>query len=567
MSELPAFRDRSRWVWLILVIIGLLVVGAVTAYRPGQRWVMTRKARALASEAQIAMDQQLLVPTSEKIRGALRLAPSDPEVLRVAASFLSRNGQGAALAYWEQLLATGKATLADRQAMVRLALTLSRLDVSENGVNELLSLDPNNAATQELALAQLISLGNWRGAVEGARIALQQRPGDPALQLVLGRALLASGQPGAANEALPLLRTLAAGSDDSARVAMRALLEVQTVSGTELVATAERLLAQPGATLADKLAAFDALWRTNPDQRISIRDKIPTLLTAENGEDDLVAVVEWLRAHEGVQQAMELVPSAASGKSESLFLVRLELLADLQNWDEAAALIDLAKASLPADAIACANAHLAAARGKPAEVATHLKAALEAAGIRWSRVKFIADYARQLGHPAIAIEAWERLLGDSRYNYTAANQLLAALPDKSFVDQERKAYRTLVRLQPNEPEFVAQDAYLDLLFNENLERALGTFERLATQHPDSASLGVGIALAKLRLAKAEDALTTIESLKIDWAASEPHCQAIQAAVLAANHQLREARAIAERIPFASLRPQEQKLIRDLIPNR
>lgn len=567
MSELPAFRDRSRWVWLILVAIGLLAIAVVAAYRPSQRWVMTRKARALAVEAQQAMDQRLLIPTSEKIRGALRLAPTDPDVLRVAARFLSLNGQGSALNYWDQLLATGRATAADRQEMVRLALSLSRLDVTQTGLNDLVALDANDPITQELVLEQLIALGNWRGAAEGARLALKQRPSAPSLQLVLGRALLASGQLGAIDEALPILRSLAAGSGETARGGMRALLEVQTLPATELAGTAERLLLHPEATLADKLAAFDALWRTNPGQRTAIRDKIPTLLTAENGEEDLVSAIEWLRAHEGAQQAMALVPAAASTKSESLFLVRLELLADLKNWDEAAALIDEAKTSMPADAVACANAHLAAARGKPAEVATHLKAALEAAGIRWSRVKFIAGYARQMGQPAIAMEAWERLLGDSRYSYTAANQLLAALPDKSFVEPERKAYRTLARLQPDEPEYIAQDAYLDLLFNENLDRALGTFQRLAKQHPDSASLGVGIALAQLRLSKAEDALTTIESLKIDWAASEPHCQAIQAAVLAANHQVREARAIAERIPFGSLRPPEQKLIRDLVPNR
>ncbi len=567
MTELPAYRDRSRWVWIALGILLVLAVAAVISYRPAKRWITTRHARKLAAEAQQAMNERLVVSSSEKIKGALRLAPADSEVLRVTARFLSMNGQGSALGYWEQLLATGRATPADRKEMVRLALNLSRLDISQAGLNELLQLDASDPVTQGLALDQLIALGNWRGAVDGARIALKDRPTAPELKLVLARALLASDQPGADDEALPILRALAPAKDETGKGALRALVAVETLAPAELVQFAEQLVARPDASLADKLAAFHAQWQQAPALRAQIQEKIPALLTGENGEEDLVSVAEWLRGHEAYAEAERLVPAAASAKSESLFLVRIEVLADLKKWDEATALIDEAKASLPGDAVACANAHLAAAQGKTAEIATHLKSALEAAGARWSRVKFIATYAKQMGHPEIALEAWERLLGDSRYGYTAANQLISSLPDRSFVEHERKAYRTLARLKSNDPEVLAQDAYLDLLFNENLDRSLNTFHKLLAQHPESTSLGVGIAFAKLRQGKAEEALTTIENLKLAGADYEPHCQAIHAAVLAANHQLRDARAIAERIPPGTLRPQEQKLIKDLLPNR
>jgi hypothetical protein len=563
MSSLPTLSDRSRWFWLSLIIVLLLAMTLGLGYRPAQRWVVNRRAHTLAAEAQRAIDERLWLPSAEKIRTALLLAPANAEVLRVTARFLSLNGQGRALAYWEQLVATGRATSADRQAMVRLALAISRLDIAQTGLNELLSLDANDPVTQELALEQLLALSNWRAAVAGSRIALQTRPTAPEFEGILARSLLASGQPAALAEALPILRRLATNAHPSALEALRALQMIETLPSDELLHAAELLLGNPAASIADKLAAYDTQWRLSPARRAQIQALIPTLLTPENDEDDLVAVVQWLRAHEASDHADLLVPAAASARSEALFLARIELLADQQKWDEAAALINTVSPSITTEVVACALAHLAATRGRSAEVGTHLRTALEAAGSRWSRVKFIATYARQVGQPAIALEAWERLLVDLRYSYAAANQVLASLPDKSFVESERKAYRTLVQLQPNDPELAAQDAYLDLLCNERIDQALLTFQKLFAQHPDSTSLGIGIAFAKFRLGKAEEALTTLENLKIDWAVQEPHRLAIHAAVLAANHQLTDARALAGPIALNQLRPQEQKLIKEL----
>lgn len=567
MDTPPAFRDRSRWLWILASLLAVLAVAGVLAYRPAKQLVTTRRAHELVKEGQAALDSRQWQVSAEKARNALRIAPTDPTAIRLAARLLTLNRQAGALTYWEQLVASGKATIEDRQAQVALAQDLSRLDVAHQALEELLRIDAADLSTQELVLGQLGLLGDWRGAAAGARLALKQRPGTPELQFLLGRALLAAGPPESAEEGIEALRLATSSTNAVRRAAIRALLLQPEISPAELDSYAEQLLSAPDAGLSDRLAAQSVRWNLRPGQRLEIVQAVVSFLPAEPSDEELVAVVDWLREHEAGPQAETLIPAAASQGREALFLARVELLADRKAFAEADSFVAQVRTNFPADAIACAAALLAHGKGRSDEVATHLKLALQSAGPRWPRVQFIANYARRLGLPAIALEAWIRLMDSPQHAIPAASQVLASLPDKSYVNEERQAYRVLARLRPDDAEAQAQNAYLDLLCGENIERAAGTFQQLATKFSNSSNLSVGIALGRLRLNRPEGALASVESQTIDWTRSEPHCQAIYAAVLAANQQLRDARTVAARIPREQLRPQELSLIKDLLPQR
>ena len=567
MTQLPGFRDSSRWIWITLIITGALIGGAVVAYRPARNWNTVRRARQLAGEAQVAMDSRLLVVCSEKIKSASRFAPNDPAVLRVTARFLSLNRHAKALSYWEQLIAVGSATAADRQEFIRLALSSARPDVAQAELSDLLRLNPGDLKTQELALDLLVASGSWDKAEEGAATVLRQHPASKRALLIQGRARLRNASPEIIRLGLEQLRQFAAAPSEERIDALVDLASAEFLETSERLRNAEILSTVEGATLAERLSAIDVLWRLDPTRRHERVEQVPKLLSADHDDADLVAIANWMRTHGAAVEADGLLPAAGAAKSEPIFLARVELLASLGRWDEADELVTSGGKDFPPEATACARAALASARGETNRVVHHLQSALESAGTRWLRVSFIAGYALQMGHTNVALEAWNRLLDEPRFSFTAANGILRNLPDRSFADYERRAHRVLARLQPKDGEYQAENAYLDLLAGENVARSVEVFQRLIGTHADSPNLSVGLAFGRLRQNRVEDALGLIESQKMDWKAAEPHHRAIYAAILAANHQLRDARVLASGIDPKLLRPLEQKLIHDLVSNR
>lgn len=567
MSGLPAFRDSSRWVWFALGTVLFLGICVGLAYRPAQRWAMTRRARQLAQEAQAAIDQRLLVVSSDKIKAALRFAPTEPTVVRVAARFLTLNGQDRAFAYWDQLVGAGAATLADRQEMVRLALDLNRLEVAQPALVDLLRENPTNQLTQELALELLATSGSAAALETAADQVLQQYPGSATAGVIKARAQLASSNREHIRLALASLQQIATNRSTDRLPALRVLAETPQLTLAERKPWAEMMVNEEQALVADRLRGLDILWDADPAFQPELVKRVESLLSAEKDEGDLVAVAGWLSRHGRSDLADSLLPAAAAKTSEAIFLSRIEVLTVAKQWQEAAALIEEVGRQHSPDAVACAKAHLAHRQGRVDEVATQLRSAVESVGPRWRRLDFLAGYARQLGQTGIALDAWNRLLDEPRFAFSAGLNILKNLPDHSFSEIERRAVRTLARLQPRDAEMQAQNAYLDLLAGEKTELAAQTFERLRGVYPDSPNLIFGQAFAKLRQNQPEQALSLIEQQSLDWSQAEPHHRAIYAAILAGNSQLRDARIQAEKIARNQLRPLELKLIAELLSNR
>lgn len=545
----------------------LLGVGGGMAYRPAQRWTMVRRARQFAQEAQSAIDHRLLVVSSDKIKAALRFAPADPAVIRVAARFLTLNGQDRAFAYWDQLIGTGTATLADRQEMVRLALDLNRLEIAQPALIDLLRANPTNQLNQELALELLAASGGSTVAEAAADQVLQQFPASATAVIIKARTQLASTNSQHIRLVLDSLKQIVADNPDARLAALRVLSETPQLSLADRKPWAEMLVGEERALVSDRLTGLDVLWNADPASQPAVVKKVQALLSAEKDEADLVEVAGWFRRHDRHDLADSLLPAAAAKTSEAIFLARIEVLADAKRWNEAAKLIEEAGRQHSQDALACGKAHLAHRQGRTEEVATQLKSAVESVGPRWRRLDFLAGYARQLGQPAIALDAWNRLLDEPRFAFSAALNILRNLPDHSFSDIERRAVRTLARLQPRDAEMQAQNAYLDLLAGEKTDLAAQTFERLRGVYPDSPNLIFGLAFAKLRQNQPEQALNLVEQQSVDWPQVEPHHRAIYAALLAGNSQFRDARLQAEKIAPSQLRPLELKLIAELLPNR
>jgi len=529
--------------------------------------MMVRRARQLAQEAQAAIDQRLLVASSDKIKAALRFAPGDPAVIRVAARFLTLNGQDRAFGYWDQLVGSGAATLSDRQEMVRLALDLNRVEIAQPALVDLLREFPTNQLNQELGLELLAATGGASALEAAADQVLRQFPGSAMAVIIRARAQLGSTNDEQVKLALDSLEQIASGAATVRLPAVRILTETSRLPVTERRRWAEILVGEEDALVSDRLLGWDVLWHTDSESRPEIVRKVQALLNAEKDETDLVAVAGWFTRHGRNDLADSLLPAAAAKTSEAIFLSRVEVLAEAKMWQEATILVEEVGRQHSLDAVACAKAFLAQRQGRTEEAATQLKSAVESVGTRWRRLDFLAGYARQLDQIAISLDAWNRLLDEPRFAFSSAVNILKNLPDHSFAEIERRAVRTLARLQPRDAEIQAQNAYLDLLAGEKIDHAAQTFEKLQGAYPDSPNLVFGLAFSKLRQNHPEKALNLIEQQTLDWSQAEPHHRVIYATVLAGNNQFRDARLQAEKVARNQLRPLEQKLVAELQSGR
>ena len=120
--------------------------------------------------------------------------------------------------------------------------------------------------------------------------------------------------------------------------------------------------------------------------------------------------------------------------------------------------------------------------------------------------------------------------------------------------------RQLRRLAPNDPSPRHDEAYLDLLLDENIPAAQEIAAQLLREHPERLAYHSTVALGYLRAGNPAAALGQYEHLDFAWEKAPPGVQAIRAAVLLANEERAAAQAAAASISLSALKPEERELI-------
>ena len=563
-EDLPEFQDSSRWLWRALVIVAVLVLLGLLVARPVYHRVKAWRAGRIVAEGYQALEAGDLPATSRAARAALGLAPFDPQVLRLAAQYCVKGNLPDGINYWQLLLKTGAATLADRQEYTRFAQKLERFDLADDLIQDLLVRDAENRDTRLIVLDQHAALGNWRMVIGGLEVMRQKEPGDPYLQFILARAYLNSGAPDLATKAADLLRPLAATNNSQQLPALRTLASMFGPTPAELAAIADQLAAGTNA-IADQLLAWDVRIRLAPAQRAETEKKVvASLLPANLSTNDLVAVAEWLRGHRRPELAQQLVPEARALKSPPLLLVHCETLADQRRWAELEAILSDPKSRLMPTARGCLKALHATGTGHAAQAGGFLADAVKAAGTSVEQLEIIARFAEQLGQPEAATEAWTAMLRNPRTTVPAAMMLLRLAKSHDDLSIERLVYQHLLVPLGDQKQVRYQNAYLSLLFNEKSDRAAAELAALNRQYPNDVDIYMALALAELRQGRADKALSLCESANLDWEKQPARWRAVYAVVLDANQQREASRQLARRLNPAQLKVPERQLIKPLL---
>src|SRR5438132_2279857 len=108
--------ESARHKIFIVVIVFLSVAVALLA-KPVYRAVRSWRADSLAAEAESAIGRQAWAEASQKAQAAYHLDPTNPRSIRTVARLYTIAGQPSSVTFWQNLRASGKATMQDRREL------------------------------------------------------------------------------------------------------------------------------------------------------------------------------------------------------------------------------------------------------------------------------------------------------------------------------------------------------------------------------------------------------------------------------------------------------------------
>ncbi len=548
---------RKRWGALALVGVTLIVAFLLSArplYHNLKRW----RARQLASQAERLLSEQKWPEASEKAQGAFLLCPTEPDAIRAVATLETKAGLPGALEFWQTLLATGRATPADRRSYVAAALSSGAPGRAHAELARLLTEEPDQPA--DLWLLARVCLAEGDPSAAG-RFAAAAATGDPTNRQYRLFAATLSGDAAQAG-ARQVVWGLGREDDAIGLQALEYLASLRDLPADQLRELASLLEKHPLRRTADRLLALTLRLRAQPARRAQVLDAATDAFAHSDAADrrDFGA---WLNQQGEFNRTLAVLPLADARQRMDLFIVHLDALASLGRWSEIEALLKDRTTPLPPVYREAFQARCALQLKDPGLAAACWRRALAAAENNLSDLWWLADYAGkngEVGAARKAYRAWMDRVRDPRPGYQALTRLLE---QTGTTAELRDLLAEGLKHWPDDPALRNDHAYLSLLLGDELDRCRRTAEELVAQNPDSLPIRTTLALARYRLKDFPGALQVYAGQDYDWQAALPGNRAVYAAVLAANHATAEARRLARGLPAAALRPEEAALVQPL----
>jgi len=545
-----------------LVLLG--VVGALSA-RPIWRAIKAKRALGFAQEAAELIRQEKWAPAFEKVRSALQLAPTHPEVVRLAATLYARAGLEMAFPYFETLFNQSTATREDKEEYTALALSTGHTDIAASQIRALLAEPKPSARTFLLAAQFHGGLRNLSNAVHYAREAVRTEPNNPTNSLVLGRILLASRLPANQQEGRNALLPLARTEGPFQAPAIGAILSSPDAPRADREEILALLDAKPKRTITEELLRQDANVSLDPSRRSSIADE----LIESHGRastEGTASVAAWLNRQQLFARTLELVLPDIAAKNPTLTQLRYDALMGLEDYRGAYNFIaqdSNTSNPLQIEFLRCTTAQRL--KGQEA-IDRHFRNLLTIAARDTRLLRTVADFALRNGRKDIANEAAQQLVRSPRDAAAAYGTLLKIADSQGETWEARDYARKLkdLRGQAVDDSLKLQIAYYNLLLEENIDESFATLQGLQQAAPDDFTRRAVLGLAYLRKKQPKEAVALIDHQMVTWASLPAGIRAVAVAILGANKREKASSKLISRIPIARLKPEERALIRPYI---
>jgi tetratricopeptide (TPR) repeat protein len=562
-SDLPVFQDRGRWIGPILLTVLVVAVVALFATRPIQGLANRMRTRALIDEGTRLVEQGRWDSLSNVVQSALLLAPTNPAAIRLAARYHSHLESPEGLTYWQALLAGPAATPEDRRTYVRHLQHIGRVELALPEIRRLLESEPTNLVHRMLLLEQLALVGNWTRLASEAEATLKLDPGEERAGFLLAQALIYDGDPGQRARAVGVLKGLKKPGRPGYEQVLRTLASIPGLDPSEAKSLAQELEDRNGAGLVDLVLAAELRESAEPNRKKEIVDGLLGRLPQRLEGDDVALLGNYLRSRGRHDAVLALSPKSAGETNGPLAVIGINALMDLGRWDEVMARITNAPA-LDLVTRQCTLALYANQLGRIEQTFDLLKSSAIFAVSNLNQLRMVANLAEQLGESNLVMEIWTTSMRDPRQTVFAANQLLRIGAQRDDYTAERRAYRRLLEILPEEPTIRAEANYLAVLHDDRLQEAHDSLLKLVSVNPSDIRARAALALAKLQLGDRDGAQSILETGGVDWEKAGPRWQAVRAAVLEANRQPAEAKRIAAGLAKARLKAPERRLLEPVL---
>lgn len=544
----------------MLGIVAAVLVGGWLSARPAWRWVKAVRAQRFLAESETFIQQEEWTRALERTRSALQLAPAHPTVLRHAAELHGRFGSEGALTYYEQLLATGKATVSDREQYAAVAFGLGDAGLAGALIEELLSGSRLTARTLLLGAQYRALQQQPAEAIRLARECLKVEPGNPTNALALGTFLSTSPREADREEAMTVLWPYA---EADGPLRMRALATIVRAPDTPRAdrEKAEALLrGKESRTVDEELLRLEAAVSLDPSMRVRAAEEVMERI-GRSSPEAMAAAAHWLNRQEQFARTVALVLPDVARTHPRLTQLRYEALVGL-GQDRAA--YDFIRADgVPGDAVALEFLRCAAAARLKDEAAVdgHLRNLLTLTRRQPRQMRAVAEFALRHRRTEIATEANRILSRHPREAEAAFRSLLRTAATEGETWAARDYARKLAALRPDDESVRLQVAYYDLLLEEEVDRAFAAVEGLHRERPRDFQRRVALALGHLRRGEPERAGALIEGQMVVWRDLPPSARAVVVATLGANGRESSVARLLPRVPLARLHPEERELLR------
>ena len=574
-EETARRRQRKRLaVWA--VVLTLLGVGAYYEGHPAYRAVRDWQARRAAAEARTAMNAGRWNDAMSKVQDAVALSRVEPEVMRTAATFLTRTGHAhEALAYWRELEKKRPLTVEDQRDYTVDLLSVDEVEAARKKLREVWPEGAEGTPT------------DWRLALQ---LALRQRQSGEAITLATrlinapdaseqqrydaAQVLIAAADPAVQKTGWDVAQRLAQGRDPLSLEALLLLARRQaaeaagarkdhrTPDARAAEDLASRIESHPLAHAAQKLLADDLRLAADPGRR----DELVKAAVEQFGHGDdetLASLAAWLYAQGDYQRVLAVVPPERAVSSRVLYLQFLDTLGALGRWQDIKNAIEGQRFSLDPILEQMYLARCLEQLGQREGSAVHWNSAVQAAGANVEKLLTVGRYAQRNGALGPAEDAFRAAWRTTPESRPTQEALLGLLEAQGRTAAARTVLLEILKLRPDD-EAVRNDAvYLGVLLGEDLTANRDAARELVRAEPGSLPHRVTLALAELRLGHALTALDAFGKAPLPVIATQGRFLAVYVAVLrAVGSYDREIAAALPLIDPSRLLPEERELIKE-----
>ncbi|RYD62216.1 MAG: hypothetical protein EOP83_15180 [Verrucomicrobiaceae bacterium] len=473
LADLPEVaavkRRRKRILW---TFAALLLIGGISA-KPGFAAVKRWRCGKLAEESAELLDRRDVEQAFSKARAAHQLLPEEPRALRaVAKALAARDDWGNAAAFWAEVVKR-EPSPEDRRAYAEAALRSGALDKAAEQVESLMSSDAESTDNHLLAAKVYSAHGDLALALKSARRAVELDPNHEVAGFLLSQFLLQ--KPETRIEGLERLWKLGEGKSATALQALLTLSAAPNLEKAGLDRLIPALRGHPLAEETHRLKALELELIRSPENRKAFLDAAQERYAAAEPER-LRLFAAWLSLQGEHERALRVLPGDQAFTRKDLFLVRVDAMAALGQWNEI--LHDLKKDRAPLEQ---PLVHLFQARcwkelKDEERAAMAWRSALDSARGDVNMLRYIAGYAEKVGAPEQAERAYRALTQNSKTARFAFEALLRLTPP-SETHRLRDLLAEMAQRWPKEIALTNDLAYLNTLLNVGVAENRATARR------------------------------------------------------------------------------------------